>query len=54
MLELHADSNKVKAGLRTNVIAEVYPHAGKAGKATRFPLGTFPAIPVQVIQPASR
>jgi hypothetical protein len=50
-LELHADSEKVRPGLRTNVIAEVYPDSGKAGKSSRFPLGTFPAIPVEVIRP---
>jgi hypothetical protein len=33
------------------VIAEVYPQTGKAGKPSRFPLGTFPAIPVEVIRP---
>jgi hypothetical protein len=51
VLELRADSEKVKPGLRTNVIAEVYPQSGKAGKPSRFPLGTFPAIPVEVIRP---
>jgi hypothetical protein len=50
-LELRADSEKVKAGLRTNVIAEVYPDAGKGAKTSRFPLGTYPAIPVEVISP---
>jgi hypothetical protein len=50
-LELRADSEKVKPGLRTNLIAEVYPAAGKAGKLARFPLGTLPAIPVEVIRP---
>jgi hypothetical protein len=52
VLELRADSEKVKPGLRTNVIAEVYPQAGRSGKPSRFPLGTFPAIPVQVIRPS--
>lgn len=51
VLELHADSEKVRPGLRTNLIAEVYPEAGKSGKPSRFPLGTFPAIPVEVIRP---
>jgi hypothetical protein len=51
MLELRADSEKVKPGLRTNVIAEVYPQTGKAGKPSRFPLGTLPAIPIEVIKP---
>lgn len=41
-------------GLRTNVIAEVYPDSGQAGKPSRFPLGTFPAIPVEVIRPSGR
>ncbi len=51
ILELRADSEKVKPGLRTNVIAEVYPRSEKGGKPSRFPLGTFPAIPVEVIRP---
>jgi hypothetical protein len=51
ILELRADSEKVKPGLRINLIAEVYPQTGKAGKPSRFPLGTFPAIPVEVIRP---
>jgi hypothetical protein len=50
-LTLHADSEKVKPGLRTNLIVEVYPESGKAGKTTRFPLGTLPAIPVEVFRP---
>jgi hypothetical protein len=49
-LELQADSEKAKPGLRTNLIAEVYPVSGKSGKPSRFPLGTFPAIPVEVIR----
>ena len=49
VLELSADSAKVMAGLRTNVIAEVYPESKQAGKPSRFPLGTLPAIPVEVI-----
>jgi len=48
VLELHADAEKVKAGLRTNVIAEVYPSSGSSGKPSRFPLGTFPAIPIEI------
>jgi hypothetical protein len=51
VLELSADSEKVTPGLRINVIAEVYPESGQAGKPSRFPLGTFPAIPVEVISP---
>ena len=54
VLELSADSAKVTPGLRTNVIAEVYPDSGQAGKPSRFPLGTFPAIPVEVIRPSGR
>jgi hypothetical protein len=49
ILELYADAEKVKPGLRTNVIAEVYPGAGNGGKPSRFPLGTFPAIPIEII-----
>ncbi len=50
LLEIHADSDKVKPGTKTNLIAEIFPEAGKAGAQSRFPLGTFPAIPVQVIR----
>jgi hypothetical protein len=49
-LVLHADSEKVTPGLRTNLIVEVFP-AAKSGKPSRFPLGTLPAIPVEVFRP---
>jgi hypothetical protein len=50
ILELRADSERARPGLRTNLIAEVYPESGQAGKPPRFPLGTLPAIPVEVIR----
>jgi hypothetical protein len=51
ILELWADSEKVQAGLRTNVIAEVYPQAPGKAKPAGLPLGTLPAIGVEVIRP---
>ncbi|MFO0875978.1 MAG: hypothetical protein U0840_01285 [Gemmataceae bacterium] len=54
ILVLQADAEKVKPGLKTNLIVEAYPDGGKKGKTTRFPLGTLPAIPVEMIRPPSR
>jgi hypothetical protein len=51
ILQLHADAEKVKPGLKTNLIVEVYPASGKTGKPSRFPLGTLPAVPVEVVRP---
>jgi hypothetical protein len=55
VLVIHADAGKVKAGSKGNLIVEAYPETGKkgGGKTTRFPLGTLPAIPFQVLS-ASR
>jgi hypothetical protein len=50
-LQIQTDGEKVKPGLRTNLIVEVYPSAGKAGKASRFPLGTMPAFPIEILRP---
>jgi hypothetical protein len=51
VLQFFADAEKVKPGLRTNLIVEAYPDVGKKGKPSRFALGTLPAIPVEVIRP---
>jgi hypothetical protein len=48
-LELQADSEKAKPGLKTNLIAQVFPDSGNAGKPSRFPLGTLPAFQIEVL-----
>lgn len=49
VLELHADSEKVKPGFKTNVIAEVYTDNGK-GVRSQYPLGTLPAVPIEILR----
>jgi len=54
ILLLHADSDKVKPGLKANLIVEAYPESAKgpgggAGKMARS-LGTLPAIPFEVLK----
>jgi hypothetical protein len=51
LLEPHSSPEKEIFALRTIVIAEVYPQSGKAGKPSRFPLGTYPAIPIEILRP---
>lgn len=54
ILQIQADAEKVKPGLRANLIVEAYPEAAKkpgGGKAARSPLGTLPAVPFEVLRP---
>jgi hypothetical protein len=49
ILVIHADGEKVRPGLRANLIVEAFPEAsGKGG--TRSPVGTLPAIPFEVLK----
>ena len=52
VLLLEADAEKVKPGLRANLIIEAYPETGKkgGGKTSQFALGTLPAIPFEVLR----
>jgi hypothetical protein len=54
ILLLHADGEKVKPGLRGNLIVEVYRQAaakpGAAPTRAGQPLGTLPAIPFEVLK----
>jgi hypothetical protein len=51
-LLIHADGEKVKTGLKTNLIVEVYPDAGPRPGAAgqQLSLGTLPAIPVEILR----
>ncbi len=49
ILTIHADGEKVRPGLRANLIVEAFPEAAKGGGA-RQPLGTLPAIPFEVLK----
>jgi hypothetical protein len=55
VLLLQADADKVKPGLRANLIVEAYPESaakpGGAGKPSQPALGTLPAIPFEVVKP---
>ena len=51
ILLLYADGEKVKPGLRGNLIVEAYPDSGKGAAArARTPLGALPAIPFEVMK----
>jgi hypothetical protein len=56
VLLLAADADKVKPGLRANLIVEAYPEVankpGGAGKPAQPALGTLPAIPFEVLKPS--
>ncbi|MCS7045510.1 MAG: hypothetical protein NZO58_04050 [Gemmataceae bacterium] len=49
VLLLYADGEKVRPGLKGNLIVEAVPEAAKGGRA-RTPLGTLPAIPFEVLK----
>jgi hypothetical protein len=51
-LLLLTDAEKVRPGLRANLIVEAYPETGKkgSGKTTAVPLGTLPAIPFEILR----
>jgi len=50
ILQLSADGEKVKPGLRANLILEVYPESARPGKTSQSSLGTLPAIPFEVVK----
>jgi hypothetical protein len=50
ILVIHADGEKVKPGLRANLIVEAYPVAAAKTAGPRSPLGTLPAIPFEVLK----
>ncbi len=50
ILTIHADGEKVKPGLRGNLILEAYPASAKPGPGGRGALGTLPAIPFEVLR----
>jgi hypothetical protein len=50
ILVIHADGEKVKPGLRANLIVEAYPAATAKAGGARSPLGTLPAIPFEVLK----
>jgi hypothetical protein len=54
ILQFHADGEKVKPGLKANLIVEVYPESAKLGggtaKMSQLSLGTLPAIPFEVLK----
>jgi hypothetical protein len=56
ILLLAAEADKVKPGLRANLIVEAYPEtankAGDTARPARPALGTLPAIPFEVLKPA--
>ena len=49
VLTVYADGEKVKPGLRGNLILEAYPES-RAGVRALNPLGTLPAIPFEVLR----
>jgi hypothetical protein len=50
-LLLKADAEKVKPGVKANLIIEAYPDTGKKGaKTSRVALGTLPAIPFVIVK----
>jgi hypothetical protein len=54
---LRAQADKAKPGLKGNLILEVFREvAANAGRQAprRQPLGTLPAIPFEVVEPAAR
>jgi len=55
VLQIQADAEKVKPGLKANLIVEAHPEAAKkrggVGKMSQFALGTLPAVPFEVIRP---
>jgi hypothetical protein len=55
VLQLQADAEKARPGLRANLIVEVYPESAKkpgvAGRPSQAALGTLPAIPFEVLRP---
>jgi hypothetical protein len=50
VLFVHADGEKVKPGLRANLIVEAFPEAPKGARTARLPLGTLPAIPFEILK----
>jgi hypothetical protein len=50
ILVIHADGEKVRPGLRANLIVEAYPEGTPRGGGARSPLGTLPAIPFEVLK----
>jgi hypothetical protein len=50
ILLVHADGEKVKPGLRANLIVEAFPEARKGASTARTPLGTLPAIPFEILK----
>jgi hypothetical protein len=54
ILQIHADGEKAKPGLKANLIVEVYPESAKLGggaaKMSQLSLGTLPAIPFEVLK----
>ncbi len=55
LLVLEADAEKVKPGLKANLIIEAYPESAKKpgggiGKKSQSALGTLPAVPFEILQ----
>lgn len=51
VLQLYADGEKVKPGLKANLVVEAYPESARPGRTAQSSLGTLPAIPFEVLKP---